>query len=80
MDDAAAATRAIARRAELLDPDVTTTTAFMKADRGGRVFLDATRTGGATVAARRTARAHAPACRCRSPSPGTSSTLSSLAR
>ena len=50
MDDAAAATRAIARRAELLEPD-TTTTAFMKADRGGKVFLDATRTGGATVAA-----------------------------
>ena len=50
MDDAAAATRAIARRAEMRDPE-STTTAFLKADRGGKVFLDATRTGGATVAA-----------------------------
>ncbi|MCU1392282.1 MAG: ATP-dependent ligase [Ilumatobacteraceae bacterium] len=50
MEDAAAVTRAIARRAELLDPD-STTTAFMKADRGGKVFIDATRAGGATVAA-----------------------------
>ena len=49
-DDAAAATRAIARRAELLDPALATT-AFLKADRGGKVFVDATRTGGATVAA-----------------------------
>lgn len=49
-DDAAAATRAIARRAELLDPAVATT-AFMKDDREGKVFVDATRTGGATVVA-----------------------------
>jgi DNA ligase D len=49
-DDAASATRAIARRAELLDPAVATT-AFLKAERGGKVFVDATRTGGATVAA-----------------------------
>jgi DNA primase len=49
-EDAAAATRALARRAELLDPDLATT-AFLKADRGGKVFVDATRTGGATVAA-----------------------------
>ena len=49
-DDAAAATRAIARRAELLDP-ASTTTAYVKADRGGKVFLDSTRSGGATVAA-----------------------------
>jgi DNA ligase D-like protein (predicted polymerase) len=49
-DDAAGATRAIARRAELLAPDVATT-AFLKADRGGKVFVDATRTGGATVVA-----------------------------
>jgi bifunctional non-homologous end joining protein LigD len=48
--DAAAATRAIAGRAERLAPDVATT-AFVKADRGGKVFLDATRAGGATVAA-----------------------------
>jgi bifunctional non-homologous end joining protein LigD len=50
MDDAAAATRAIAARAEQLDPELATTT-FMKEDRGGKVFLDATRVGGATVVA-----------------------------
>jgi DNA primase len=49
-EDAAAATRAIAARAEQLDPDLATT-AFVKEDRGGRVFVDATRTGGATVVA-----------------------------
>ncbi len=49
-EDAAAATRAIAGRAERLDPD-STTTAFVKADRGGKVFLDSTRAGGATVVA-----------------------------
>jgi bifunctional non-homologous end joining protein LigD len=48
--DAAAATRAIAARVEQLDPD-TTTTAFMKEDRGGKVFVDSTRVGGATVVA-----------------------------
>ena len=48
--DAAAATRAIAARAERIAPDLATT-AFVKADRGGKVFLDATRAGGATVAA-----------------------------
>ena len=50
IDAAAAATRAIAARAELLDPD-TVTSAFMKEDRGGKVFVDSTRVGGATVAA-----------------------------
>ena len=50
MDDAAAATRAIAARAERLDPALATT-AFVKEDRGGRVFVDATRVGGATVVA-----------------------------
>ena len=50
MEDASAATRAIASRAERLDPDVLTT-AFVKADRGGKVFVDATRVGGATVIA-----------------------------
>ena len=49
-EDAAAATRAIAARAERLDPQVATT-AFMKDDRGGKVFIDATRVGGATVIA-----------------------------
>jgi DNA ligase D len=48
--DSAAATRAIAARAEALDPE-TTTTAFMKEDRGGKVFVDSTRVGGATVVA-----------------------------
>jgi bifunctional non-homologous end joining protein LigD len=50
MNEAAAATRAIAARAERLDPDIATT-AFMKEDRGGKVFVDATRVGGATVIA-----------------------------
>ncbi len=49
-EDAAAATRALAARAAALDPDVATT-AFMKEDRGGKVFIDATRVGGATVVA-----------------------------
>jgi DNA ligase D-like protein (predicted polymerase) len=48
--DAAAATRAIAARAERLDPHVATT-AFVKEDRGGKVFVDSTRAGGATVVA-----------------------------
>ena len=50
IDAAAAATRAIAARAERLDPD-TLTTAFVKDDRGGKVFVDSTRVGGATVVA-----------------------------
>jgi DNA ligase D-like protein (predicted polymerase) len=50
MEDAAAATRAIAHRAERLDPSVATT-AFVKEDRGGKVFVDSTRAGGATVIA-----------------------------
>lgn len=49
-DDAAAAMRAIAARTERLDPEVATT-AFIKADRGGKVFVDSTRAGGATVVA-----------------------------
>jgi DNA ligase D-like protein (predicted polymerase) len=49
-DDVAAATRALAARAEALDPRVATT-AFIVADRGGKVFVDSTRAGGATVAA-----------------------------
>ena len=47
-EDAAAATRAIAARAERLDPQLTTT-AFIREDREGKVFLDSTRAGGATV-------------------------------
>ncbi|MEV6360045.1 DNA polymerase domain-containing protein [Nocardia asteroides] len=50
VEDAAAATRAVAARAERLDPAVGTT-AFIREDREGKVFLDATRSGGATVAA-----------------------------
>jgi bifunctional non-homologous end joining protein LigD len=49
-EDAAAATRAIAARAERLDPELTTT-AFIREDREGKVFLDSTRAGGATVVA-----------------------------
>jgi bifunctional non-homologous end joining protein LigD len=48
--DSAAATRAIAARAERLDPAIATT-AFVKTDRGGKVFVDSTRSGGATVIA-----------------------------
>ncbi|WP_033442474.1 DNA polymerase domain-containing protein [Saccharothrix sp. NRRL B-16314] len=48
--DVAAATRALAARAERLDPE-SATTAFIKDDRGGRVFLDSTRAYGSTVAA-----------------------------
>ena len=50
IEDAAAATRAIAGRAAALDPDLATI-AFMKEDRDGKVFVDATRVGGATVVA-----------------------------
>ena len=50
IEAAAAATRAIAARAERLDSD-TVTTAFVKDDRAGKVFVDSTRVGGATVAA-----------------------------
>jgi DNA ligase D len=46
----AAAQRAIAARAERLDPALATT-AFMKEDRAGRVFVDSTRAGGGTVVA-----------------------------
>lgn len=50
LEDVAAATRALAARAERLDPALATT-AFIREDRGGKVFLDATRAGGATVVA-----------------------------
>jgi bifunctional non-homologous end joining protein LigD len=46
--DGAAATRAIAARAERLDPALATT-AFIREDRAGKVFIDSTRAGGATV-------------------------------
>jgi DNA ligase D len=50
LEEAAAATRAIAERAARLDPAIATT-AFMKEDREGKVFVDSTRVGGATVVA-----------------------------
>jgi bifunctional non-homologous end joining protein LigD len=49
-EDAAAATRALAARAERIDPSFATT-AFIREDREGKVFLDSTRAGGATVVA-----------------------------
>jgi DNA ligase D-like protein (predicted polymerase) len=48
MEEAAAATRAIAARAAALDPQIATTE-FVKDERGGRVFVDSTRVGGGTV-------------------------------
>ena len=48
MEDSAAATRAIAARVEQLDPEIATN-AFIKDDRDGKVFIDSTRVGGATV-------------------------------
>jgi DNA ligase D len=50
LEDSAAATRAIAARAERHDPAIATT-AFIKDDREGKVFVDSTRVGGATVVA-----------------------------
>lgn len=50
VEDVAAATRALAARAEALDPAIATT-AFIVEDRAGKVFVDSTRAGGATVAA-----------------------------
>jgi bifunctional non-homologous end joining protein LigD len=50
LEELAGATRAIAARAERLDPALATT-AFIREDRGGKVFLDSTRAGGATVVA-----------------------------
>jgi bifunctional non-homologous end joining protein LigD len=47
-EDVAAATRALAARTERLDPELATT-AYLKEDRGGRVFVDSTRSGQGTV-------------------------------
>ncbi|MEY2477781.1 MAG: bifunctional non-ous end joining protein LigD [Actinomycetota bacterium] len=49
-EESAAATRAIASRAARIDPDVATIE-FVKDERGGKVFVDSTRVGGATVVA-----------------------------
>lgn len=50
VDDVAAATRALAARAEEIDPSCATT-AFIVEDREGKVFVDSTRAGGATIVA-----------------------------
>ena len=47
-DEVAATTRALAARVERLDPSLATT-AFLKEERGGKVFIDSTRVGWATV-------------------------------
>ena len=57
-DDVAAAARAIAARAEALDPTLATT-AFVKENRQGKVFVDSTRVGWATVVAAYSPRARA---------------------
>ncbi|MBV9940701.1 MAG: ATP-dependent DNA ligase [Solirubrobacterales bacterium] len=49
-EEIAAATRALAARAERIDPQLATT-AYVLEERGGKVFLDATRAGGATLVA-----------------------------
>jgi len=49
-EEVAAATRALAIRAARLDPAIATT-AFVREERAGKVFLDSTRAGGATVVA-----------------------------
>jgi bifunctional non-homologous end joining protein LigD len=49
-EDVAAATRALAARTERLDPELATT-AYIKEDRGGRVFVDSTRSGQGTIVA-----------------------------
>jgi DNA ligase D-like protein (predicted polymerase) len=49
-EEIAAATRALAARAERLDPRLATT-AYVVEERGGKVFVDATRAGGATLVA-----------------------------
>ncbi len=49
-EEVAAATRALGARAERIDPQLATT-AYVREKRGGKVFVDTTRAGGATVAA-----------------------------
>ena len=57
-EDVAAATGAGART-EQLDPEIATTV-FIKDDRDGKVFVDSTRVGGATVVSAFSPRARAP--------------------
>jgi DNA primase len=49
IEDSMAATRALAARAETLDPSAATT-AFIRDDRHGKVYVDPTRAGGASLA------------------------------
>jgi bifunctional non-homologous end joining protein LigD len=49
VEDAMAATRALSARAERLDP-AAVTTAFLKEERHGKVYVDPTRAGGASLA------------------------------
>lgn len=49
IDDAAAATRALAEQVARADPSVATTQ-FLRSERGERVFVDSSRAGGASVA------------------------------
>jgi DNA primase len=49
-EEIAAATRALAANAEHIEPQLATT-AYVREDRGSKVFVDATRAGGATVVA-----------------------------
>jgi len=49
VEDAMSATRALAARTERLDP-AAVTTAFLKEERQGRVYVDPTRSGGASLA------------------------------
>lgn len=50
VEDVAAATRALAARTAALDPELATT-AYLLEDRGGRVFVDSTRSGQGTIVA-----------------------------
>jgi DNA ligase D-like protein (predicted polymerase) len=50
VEDVAAATRALAARTAALDPGIATT-AYLKEERGGKVFVDSTRAGQGTVVA-----------------------------
>jgi bifunctional non-homologous end joining protein LigD len=50
LEATAAATRALAARTAALDPEIATL-AFVREERGGKVFVDSTRAGGATVVA-----------------------------
>ena len=69
-EDVAAATRALAARTERLDPELATT-AYIKEDRHGRVFVDSTRSGQGTIVAAYSPRIRPGAARCPRRSAGT---------